>query len=136
MAADYASLSDLQSHWPGLPGGREDEAKQKLHEASVEIRALYPDVDTRVLNGDLDADVPRLVACRMVKRSMDTPDIPGGSGAVTQVSQTAGPMSTSYSFANTDGALFLSGADKRLLRTSRAGRTAFMIRPGAHAVGH
>ena len=132
--ADYATVDDLRAHWPALEAEREAEAAQKLHEASVEIRALYPDVDARILAGSLDEDVPRLVVCRMVKRAMTAPDLAGAEGGVSTAQQSAGPFSTSLTFSNPDGAVFLSAADKRLLRTSRAGRKAWTIRPSGGAV--
>lgn len=134
MAGDYATLDDLKAHWPDLPADREAEAKQKLHEASVEVRALYPDVDARIAAGSLDPDVPKLVVCRMVKRAMTAPAVAGAEAGVGSVQQAAGPFSTSVSFSNPDGAIYLSAADKRLLRTARTQRKAWTIIPTGGAI--
>ena len=132
MAADYATLDDLKAHWPGLPAGDEDEAVQKLHEASVEIRGNYPDVDTRLISGGLAPDIPRLVVCRMVKRAMDSPDVDEGMGTPSGVDSTqvsVGPFSRSFKFSNPDGNLFLSAADKKLLGARRNRGKAWTIHP-------
>lgn len=131
MTSDYASLEDFKAHWPDLDPDAEVEAAQKLHEASVEIRALYPDLDARLESGALDPDAPRLVACRMVKRAMSSP-VEAEAG-VTQVAYTTGPFTGSRSFSNPDQAVYLSAADKRLLGTSRDTRRAFTVFPsGGH----
>lgn len=130
MGASYATLDQLKSHWPALPASREVEATQKLHEASVEVRALYPDIDSRLGTGSLDADVPTLVVCRMVKRAMDSAAEVGGYQGVESIQGTTGPYSQTLKFTNPDGAIYLSKADKNLLRTSRArSRTAWTIIP-------
>lgn len=121
-AADYASLADLQEHWAELPAARTAEAEQKLHEASVEIRALYPDLDARIDAGSLSADVPRLVACRMVKRAMSPSAVPDEMAGMSQVSFGTGPFSFSGQLRSPDGALYLSGADRRLLSARRERR--------------
>lgn len=129
MAVDYATVANLQEHWPGLPDSRLDEAGQKLHEASIEVRALYPDVDRRVVSGELDPDVPRLVVCRMVKRSMDSPLDEGMAGVGSTTAQT-GPFSQTLSFTNPDGNIYLSKADRRLLESGRRKARAWTIHPG------
>lgn len=128
MAADYASLDDLKEHWADLPAEREPEAAQKLHEASIEVRALYSDLDGRIASGSLDPDVPRLVVCRMVKRAMDTVDVPEQTAGFSQVTFGTGPFSFSGQVRSDDGALFLSGSDKRLL-SARRERMPFTTSP-------
>lgn len=125
MGAVYATLADLRAHWPGLPVDREDEAEEKLVEASIEIRGTFPDVDARLASGSLDPEVPRLVACRMVKRAMKVPD---ELESVTTLQQTAGPFSQSRTFVNSDGNVYLSARDKALLRADRV-RKAWTIHP-------
>ncbi|CAH0233984.1 hypothetical protein SRABI26_02724 [Arthrobacter sp. Bi26] len=131
MATSYATLASLRQHWAALPAGREDEATQKLFEASVEVRALYPDVDRRLMAGELDASVPELVVCRMVKRSMDAPD--SQIAGVNQIQQSAGPFGQTLSFTNPDGNVYLSKSDRALLGAGRAKGKAFTIHPGGHS---
>lgn len=126
MAGEYATLADLKAHWPELPAEGEAEATQKLHEASVEIRGNYSDLDARILAETLDPDIPKLVVCRMVKRAMAAPDTQG----VESSSFGAGPFSQGFKYTNPDGSVYLSAADKRLLAKPAPARKAFTIRVG------
>lgn len=125
--ADYATLADLKAHWPALSADQEPEAQQKLTEASIEVRALFPDVDGRLASNALDVEVPRLVVCRMVKRAMDSPV--EAMGGVQSTTQQTGPFTQTLNFTNPDGNIYLSKADKRLLSPPRSAR-AFTIHPG------
>ncbi|MEV8149950.1 hypothetical protein AB0O52_17620 [Arthrobacter sp. NPDC080073] len=129
MAADYATLEDLQEHWSALPAAKESEAQQKLHEASVEVCALYPDLDGRIIGGLIDADVPRLVVCRMVKRALEPKDENGPPAGMESFQFGAGPFSMGGKMANPDGSLYLTAADKRLLAKSKR-RQAWTIHTG------
>lgn len=128
MAAPFAIVADLREHWPKLPVADEDEASQKLAEASIEVRALFPDVDSRITAATLDPDVPKLVVCRMVKRAMDNASR-GGLDGVGSVQESAGPFAQTLNFTNPDGNLYLSKSDKRLLAAGRPGRKAWTIHP-------
>ncbi|MBT8162799.1 MULTISPECIES: hypothetical protein [Arthrobacter] len=129
MAADYATLADLQEHWSALPAEKETEAQQKLHEASVEVRALYSDLDGRIVSGSIDADVPRLVVCRMVKRALEPKDDNAPPAGMESFQFGAGPFSMGGKMVNPDGSLYLTAADKRLLAKSKR-RQAWTIQPG------
>lgn len=133
MAADYATLADLKLHWPGLLAEDETEATQKLHEASVEVRGDYPDVDARISisveDGGMDPDIPKLVVNRMVKRAMDvTKDAP--TAGLESIQFGTGPFSMGGKVHNPDGNVYLSAADKRLLGKSRPRGQAWTIHPG------
>lgn len=128
MAPPFANVDDLRKHWAELPADREDEAAQKLIEASIEIRALYPDADARIAALTLDPDVPKLVVCRMVKRAMDNASR-GGMDGIGSVQESAGPFAQTLNFTNPDGNLYLSKSDKRLLAAGRPGRKAWTIHP-------
>lgn len=133
MAADYASLEDLKKHWSALPEDEHDEATQKLHEASIEVRGNYPDLDRRISvsieNGGMDPDIPKLVVCRMVKRAMDVDEDTPTAGLET-LQFGAGPFTMGGKVHNPDGNVYLSAADKRLLGKSRPRRQAWTIHPG------
>lgn len=127
--ADYATLEDLKRHWPGLSADRDSEATQKLHEAAIEVHALYPDIDSRLESAALDWDVVQLVVVRMVKRAMDVSgDTPTAGFESFQFA--TGPFSMGGKVHNPDGNLYLTAADKRLLSSPRQARRAFTIRPG------
>lgn len=128
MEPPFATPGDLHEHWAELPSDREADAAQKLIEASIEIRALYPDVDARIAAMTLDPDVPKLVVCRMVKRAMDNASR-GGLDGIGSVQESAGPFAQTLNFTNPDGNLYLSKSDKRLLIAGRSGRKAWTIHP-------
>lgn len=129
MAADYATLADLKKHWSKLPTEDEDDATQKLHEASIEIRGNYPDLDARIADKAIDSDIPKLVACRMVKRALDV-DEEAPTAGMESFQIGAGPFSMGGKVHNPDGNLYLTAADKRLLGRSRPRKQAWTIRPG------
>ncbi|WP_461169270.1 hypothetical protein [Arthrobacter sp. Z1-15] len=133
MAADYANLEDLKKHWSALPAEDEADATQKLHEASIEVRGNYPDLDSRITvpisDGGMDPDVPKLVVCRMVKRALDvSEDAPTAGMESFQFG--AGPFALGGKIHNPDGNIYMSAADKRLLGRSRPRKQAFTIHPG------
>lgn len=129
MAADYATLEDLRAHWSALLADDESEAQQKLHEASVEVRGLYSDLDGRIASGTLDPDLPRLVVCRMVKRTLEPKDDNAPPAGVETFQFGTGPFTMGGKMANPDGSLYLTAADKRLLARSKS-RSAWTIHPG------
>lgn len=129
MAADYATLADLKAHWSSLPAEDEATAIQKLHEASVEVRGNYPDLDARIRDGLMDPDIPKMVVCRMVKRAMDISDDAPAAG-FESVQFGSGPFSMGGKVLNPDGNLYLTAADKRLLAKSRPRKQAWTIHPG------
>jgi len=129
VAADYATLADLKLHWSALPDEGVEDAAQKLHEASVEVRGNFPDLDARITAGTMDPDIPRLVVCRMVKRVMDVvTDAP--SAGFESIQFGGGPFSMGGKVLNPDGNLYMTAADKRLLGKSRPRRQAWTIHSG------
>jgi len=127
MAEPFATLEELKEHWRGLPEVDEDEAQQKLKEASLKVRNRFRDLDARIASGDLDRDMVVLVVCRMVKRAMDLPeDVPENAG---QISFGAGSFQQSMSFRNTDGAIFLGREDIRDLAPQDSEGEFFNIMP-------
>lgn len=131
MGSPFATLDDLRAHWSGLPVDLEDEAEQKLSEASTILRGLYPGIDARVVSGALSSDVVILVVCQMVataiRREMDA----GNGDNVEQQSFTTGPYTQSLHFRVRDAELFLSRMHRQLLSGGGArNRKAFTIIPG------
>lgn len=130
MASDYATLADLKLHWPKLTADAEADATQKLHEASVEVRGNYPDLDQRltvaVADGGIDPDIPKLVVCRMVKRALDVSD-EGPTAGFESFQFGTGPFSMGGKLRNPDGDVYLTAADKRLLAKSKPRKQAWTI---------
>ncbi|POH58269.1 hypothetical protein [Arthrobacter glacialis] len=124
-----ATLAELKKHWPSLPAEQEADAEQKLIEASIIVRGLYP-VDARIASGALDPATAAYVVCDMVKTAMDIDetDVPAD---VTQLSFGAGGFTQSATFKDRDGKLFLTKLHRQLLSGGGSrNRKAFTIIPG------
>lgn len=134
MGAPYASTADLVARWRPLTVSETAKATALLEDASVMIRAEFPDVDARIAADPqtLDPGVPKMVACAMVKRAM----LPGMDDApmASSVQQTAGPFSQSTSFANPTGDLYIATGERRMLRST--GSQAFTVKMTTVTVEH
>ena len=126
MPCSYSSLAKFKAHWPDMPEHLGGEATQKLNEAALEVEALYPDLQQRISAGALKNEVVALVINRMVKRALSraNPELPDG---ITQLSNTVGPFAQSMSFNSSEGNLYLTAADRRLLAPKRVERKAWTI---------
>lgn len=113
--ADFATAADLAARWRPLTPTEEAVAAERLADASAMIRTRAPGIDARITAGTLDAAVPRLVACEMVRRAMSVADV-----GVASVQESAGPFSTNVSYSNAVGSIYISKAEMRLLRPRRA----------------
>lgn len=111
MAA-FAEVGDLESRWRPLTPVEAGRASVLLGDASVMLRAQFRSIDAKITAGTMDAALPLLVVCDMVKRALIAPvDDPA---AVTR-QQTAGPFSQSVTYSNPSGDLYISKADRRQL---------------------
>ena len=111
MAA-FAEVGDLESRWRPLTPAEAGRASVLLADASVMLRAQFRGIDAKITAGTMDAGLPLLVVCDMVKRALIAPvDDPA---AVTR-QQTAGPFSQSVTYSNPSGDLYISKADRRQL---------------------
>ncbi len=112
MATSFAEASDLAARWRTLSTAESARADVLLGDASAIIRSMLPGIDADIDAGTMDPDVPKAVACSMVKRAMQGPtDLDG----VTQQQQTAGPFSQGVTFSNPSGDLFLTKNEKQRL---------------------
>lgn len=116
MAEPFATVADLRGEWADLPSDREAEATRKLAKASRRIRELYPRTDARIESGLLDPDSVMDIVCDMVKRAMD---IAAGFENVDNINQQAGPFGATTTFKNTDGKIYLTADEKRVLAGRR-----------------
>lgn len=110
----FAESGDLASRWRTLSTEEAARAEVLLGDASVWLRAWFPDLDARLTSGALDATIPVMVVCSMVKRAMLDSD--GLSAEQSQ--QTAGPFMdlVQRSFSNPDGNLYLTSREEQLIR--------------------
>lgn len=121
--ATYAEAADLQARWRSLTTEETSRATVLLGDASVWLRAWFPDLDDRLAAGTLEADVPKMVVCAMVKRAMLDSD--GLSSEQSQ--QTAGPFSVTAqrAFSNPDGNLYVTARERDLLLGIRGAAVSF-----------
>lgn len=112
MGAPFATVDDVDALRP-LDSDERDRAGVLLVYASATIRKPMPDIDARIASGDLDADLPRLVAVQMVIRVLRNPD------GVRQ--ETVGPSSISYDTSAALGQLVLTDDELAILLPNPTG---------------
>ena len=95
---ELATIADLLARWPDAPSVAS--TAERLHDASAQLQAA-----------NLKA-----VVCQMVHRAVGDGSVVDG---VANQSRTAGPYTLSYTYANPDGGLYLSSAERRLLGIKR-----------------
>lgn len=107
----YATVEDLQAAWRTL-----DPQEYLRAEALVEYACEIVAAELAGAGVDPGGDSPsptlkRHVVCSMVRRAMLNDEREG----VSQSSMTATPYAQSWTYANPDGALYISKAERRLL---------------------
>lgn len=111
----FATHEDLQDRWKELSDEEVSRADVLLEDASVWLREWFPDLESRIAAGSIDAAVAKMVACAMVKRAM----ISSGNEGITyaQRSEVYGPMShqTGLTYKNPEGNLYITVAERDLL---------------------
>lgn len=126
----FATIEDLKEHWGSLPEEYASDAEQKLKEASIIIRALYPSVDAWVNSGRLNADTLQFITCDMVASAIRRIIEAQEGDNLQQQTFSAGPYSQTMSYRIREANLFLTKQHKQMLT---GGRThtgkAFMIVP-------
>jgi hypothetical protein len=122
--AAYATPDDVAARWRTLTTDEWARAETLLDDAASLIRAEVPDVDTRLadLEDPLDAGIPRLVSCAMVRRAMVAGDMSG----VTSQSETVGSFTQQIAWANPSGDLYLTRKERTLLGGAAA-QQAFTV---------
>ncbi|WP_326600510.1 Gp19/Gp15/Gp42 family protein [Rhodococcus sp. PD04] len=120
----FAEATDLERRWRSLSTAEKASATVLLEDASVAIRAEC--LDAGIDADDLPADLTRMVACAIVKRSMQAATSEVGDG-VTAYSTGTGPFTESLTFANPTGELYLTKAEKKRLGILRAKGRAFTV---------
>lgn len=127
MAAPFATPADLADRWRPLTPAEEATATVLLGDASAMIRAECPDIDARLVPvppatlPELDPTVPTMVACAMVKRSMNAGDMAG----LKSRQESMGPFAQSLAPVNPNGDLYMTKAERRALGCG--GQQAFTV---------
>jgi len=123
VADPFATPDDVDQLFPLGDDPSRDAAAQLLMVASALIRRSYPDIDTRISGGQLDASLPQFVAVQMVLRVLRNP------AGVRQ--ETVGPSSVSYDPSQASGQLALTPADLDMLAPAPTGIGIGTARLGA-----
>ena len=112
--APFADVAALEARWRNLDDGEHQRAERLLADASDLIRQECPRWQRAP-----DSTLSR-VACAAVKRAMSSP-MTGFDGAVNQASMTAGPYNQQVTYANPQGDLYLTKAERRSLGGGHTG---------------
>lgn len=70
----FAEPQDVANAWRPLTAAEESVATTLIGYASSILRGRFPDVDQRVADGKLSADIPQLAVVNMVIRVLRNPD--------------------------------------------------------------
>lgn len=103
----YATVEELEARWRTLSAPERVRADVLLQDAAVRI-----DIECPPTIPVTDEAARKIISCEMVKRAMANP---AGIG-VTQYSETTGPFTDQVTYANPSGDMYLTKADRRLLR--------------------
>lgn len=106
MAA-LATVDDVAARWRPLTSEEALIVATLLGDASDMVRVRFPSIDADILSGAVSAATAVRVVAGMVRRAMLNRETEG----VTQGSETVGPFSTSASYVNPSGNLYLSKDD-------------------------
>ena len=112
---ELATIADLLARWPDAPSVAS--TAERLHDASALVLSEMARAGVRYdADDELQAANLKAVVCQMVHRAVGDGSIVDG---VANQSRTAGPYTLSYTYANPDGGLYLSSAERRLLGIKR-----------------
>lgn len=119
----FATTNDLEARWRSLTPSETTQAATLLGDASTMLRSASPDVDSRLaaVPPTLDAGIPLMIVCSMVKRAM----LAAGTDGVGSTYQTVGPFANQVTYSNPLGNLYLTKAELKMLGVS--GARAFTI---------
>jgi len=107
----YATVEDVANGWRALTASEEERAEYLLEDAATIIDAAYPAASD---------DAKNYASKAMVRRVLAVDDaVPYESTTVT-----AGPYTRSYTLGGTNGGLYLTSQECRLLRGT-AGAVGF-----------
>ena len=122
MPGVFAVPADVEARWRTLTPDERSRAAVLLEDASDMIRSRFPDVDSRLASGALRDSTLERITAGVVKRAMSVGDQEG----VASAQQTAGPYTTTSTYANPNANLYLSREDLRAL-SGTPRRRAFAV---------
>lgn len=118
----FAAAADLVSG-RALTDQELVDANVLLARASRYIRREFPGIDARITAGELTAEDVSDVVCAMVERALLNP-----RRGVESSSETIGPYAVTERYANAEGGLYLTAAERAVFsRKTSPSRRAFSI---------
>lgn len=115
----FATFDDVKARYPAASTRNRETVETLISDASALMQASAPKL----------TDNKRLlcfVCCSVVRRALAAAENVGEMTGVSQTSQTVGAFSQSWSFTNPAGDLYLTRAEKRLIRGQGA-QTGFHV---------
>lgn len=126
MAA-FATHADVSAAWRTLTADEQAVATTQLEFASAVIRRYVDDVDTRIADGTLDADLVKHVAVAMVLRHMRNPEGLRSTSTQQAIDDYSETVTETRDQALSAGSIYLT--DEELSLIAKRGRRAFSIAP-------
>jgi Phage protein Gp19/Gp15/Gp42 len=115
MAEPFAELGDLEDRWRKQNDSQSNRAITLLADASRLIRARVKDVDARIADLSLDADLVRAIVCDMVRRVLQGP----ADGSTSSTAQIGGTSVSSAGGVPGMGGLWLTRAEYETLAPAK-----------------
>lgn len=113
----FATTADLEKFWRTLSAEEKTRAEYLLILASDTLRQIAmnsgKDLDQMVTDGKIIQNTLKQIVMESVKRAMLTPQ---NQPPVNQMSQTAGPYSESFVFANPAGDIWFKDKELKMIR--------------------
>lgn len=113
----FATTEDLEKFWRTLSAEEKTRAEYLLILASDTLRQIAmnagKDLDQMVTDGKIIQNTLKQIVMESVKRAMLTPQ---NQPPVNQMSQTAGPYSESFVFANPAGDIWFKDKELKMIR--------------------
>lgn len=113
----FATSADLEKFWRTLSAEEKTRADYLLILASDTLRQIAmnagKDLDQMVADGKVITNTLKQIVMESVKRAMLTPQ---NQPPVNQMSQTAGPYSESFVFANPAGDIWFKDKELKMIR--------------------
>jgi hypothetical protein len=103
----FATVDELKARWPDFPAGGESYAEVHLEDASQFILDVCPSAT------EVSAGTRRRVVCAVVRRAMQASA--AGQVGMSQMSETAGPFSASWTASNPNGDYYLTKQELKAL---------------------
>jgi len=128
----FATVSDLEARWRTLTADEQVRADPLLKDAAI---ILLSEMNRCGVGLDITSEVQHsalvMVSCNMVKRVLAN-----GTGAdVSSMQTTAGSYSEQRTFANPAGDMYITKAERRLLRIPSRYMHIGSLRPKRHKRG-